>query len=228
MHLKTFFLSLFALAVPALSVNASVATMNLEYIFSGLPTQPQGTLPWLSVKLEDGGGLAANTVRLTFDATNLYGTEFASHWYMNLKPALNAGDLSLSLVANPTGLTLSNIEKGVNAFKADGDGYYDLHFDFPPPPGNFASKFTTGEKFVVDVSLTNGLSVSDFFYQSVNSTSNGTYYSAAHIQGIDGSDNTSVWVGATAVIPEPSTYALLLSGAVLAGVAVRRRAQRQL
>ncbi len=203
-------LSFVAIAAPA----AAQQIIPLNYVFSG--ATPAASAPWLTLKLEDRN---PTTVRLTMDAAGLSGQEFVSAWYVNFNPVLNATGLNFSIISNPTQLSNGNIDTGTNAFKADGDGKYDILFDFPPPPGAFAAKFTAGEKVVVDVSRASGLSTSDFLYQSVESSGNGVYFTAAHIQGIG---NDSAWVGASA-IPEPSTYALMAGGVVLGYVFVRRR-----
>ncbi|HET7536902.1 MAG TPA: hypothetical protein VFJ90_10640 [Candidatus Didemnitutus sp.] len=207
-------LSAIALATSAAGI---VESVPLNFVFSGV--NPTNSTP-LILKLEDG--LTLNTVRLTMDATNLGSTEFVSEWYLNLNPAFTPGSLSFSLVSNPTALVLGDIGTGANAFKADGDGFYDVLFAFPPPPGQFSAKFTAGEKVVVDITRASGLSVADFLYSSVNGGGAGTYLSAAHIQGI-GSD--SAWIGATAAVgplPEPSAYASII-GCVMLGVALRRK-----
>jgi hypothetical protein len=159
-------------------------------------------------------------VRVTFDAANLVDDEFISGWYLNLNPAFIPVELSFAIInPNPTDLTLTNIATGLNAFQADGNGRYDVFFDFPPPPGSFAAKFTSGEKVIVDVTRAAGLTVSDFLYESATGGGNGVHYAAAHVQGIG---NDSGWVGATA-IPEPSAYAAALSGLALVGALVFRK-----
>jgi hypothetical protein len=207
-------LSLAALASPT---SAAQTTIPLNYVFSG--TAPAAASPWLSLILQD---INPTTVRLTMDATGLSNQEFVSAWYVNFNPSLSATGLNFSIIQNPTQLTVVDIGKGTNAFKADGDGFFDILFDFPPPPGSFAAKFTDGEKVIVDVSRAGGLSIADFLYQSVNGpANNNAYFTAAHVQGIG---NDSGWVGArTAVIPEPSTYALCAGGLVLGYILVRRR-----
>jgi len=50
--------------------------------------------------------------------------------------------------------------------------------------------------------------------------SKGDFYAAAHIQGIAPDD--SGWIGATSVIPEPSTYAAILAALALGIVGIRR------
>jgi len=123
-------LAVFALAAP---LQASVAIFQLNTEFSGA-TDPQGTAPWLTATFDDSFG-GPNTVRLTISAANLVSSEFASELSFNLNPAFDPTDLTFSIVSNPTALALGDIETGINAFTADGDGDYDLLFDFPPPPG---------------------------------------------------------------------------------------------
>lgn len=210
-----------ALIVSLPAVQAATGLLELDYLFSG--TAPVGATPALTVTFEDG--LAPSTVRITLTALNLSADEFISAWYLNVSPSIDPTQLTFSLVSNPTQLTLGDIGKGTNAFKADGDGFYDLILDFPPPPGTFAAKFTAGEQVVVDVTRTGGLSVGDFFYQSAPGGGNGTYFSAAHVQGIGGGE--SGWLGATAAemipIPESSASALILGTVAVAIAGLRRR-----
>jgi hypothetical protein len=199
--------------------DAAMTTLDLNFVFSG--TAPGESQPWLTLNFQD---VAPNTVQLTFNAVNLPATgEFVSGWYVNFNPALDSdlSKLSFSIVSNPTGLANSNISVGADAFGADGDGLYDLLFNFPTS----GTTFTSGEKVVVDVSGLNGFSVneSDFLYQSTKRGGNGVYYSAAHVQAESG--GASGWVGATAVsvIPEPTSYAAIAGVLVLGLVAWRRR-----
>lgn len=216
------FAALFAcltLALPGRAVVESLA-LTLDFVFSG--DTPGGTPPlWL--RLQDGPG--PNTVRVTLDAGGLVGSEFAAKWYLNLNPAYDPASLGFSLVSNPTALGLGDIQTAANAFKADGDGHYDILVDFPPPPGSFPAKLTAGEAVVLDITRAGGLTLSDFLFESVMSSGNGVYLTAAHVQGIAGGG--SAWVGAPALvqIPEPSTYALWFTVAVVAVGLFRRRAR---
>jgi hypothetical protein len=199
------------------SAIAATQLLPLNFVFSG--STPGAASPWLSATFEDGP--LPDSVRLTLDATNLTGTEFAASWYFNLNPSLDPASLTFSFVSNPTALGLNNIHTGVNAFKADGDGHYDILLDFPPPPGSFAQKFTAGETVILDIQRVGGLTVADFLFESVQSSGNGTYVSAAHVQGLSGGG--SAWIGTppTAAIPEPPLVAAVLGAGLVLSLARR-------
>ena len=159
--MKTCFLIAVGLSILGASGPLARATTNILNLYFTLAGKaPGGGLPWLTRTLQDG--FQPNSVRLTFDAINLVGNEFVSAWYFNLNPDLNPTTLSFSLVSNPTALTVSSIGAGSNTFKAGSGGYYDLLVDFPTPPGAFSAKFTAGEKVIIDVTRSGGLSVGDF------------------------------------------------------------------
>ena len=171
--------SLFSLAGVALETaetkaRATVDFLNLDYVFTG--SSPARPSPALSVRVEDGP--AANTVRIILDATSLTGPEILSGWYLNLSPRINPSSLTFRLVSNPAQPAL-----GLSALEANGDGFYDLHLDFPPPPGAFSAKFAAGEKIVVEVCRAEGLNVSDFLLQDFSSEpdSNRTHGYAAPV-----------------------------------------------
>jgi hypothetical protein len=203
-----------------------IESMPLNFTFTG--TAAANPVP-LTLTLQDG--LAPNTVRLTLDATNLSGNEFVSGWYINLNPAFDPSQLTFSFVSNPLPpgvFTLSGIQTGTNAFKADGDGFYDILFSLPPPPGGFANEFHSGETMVVDVTRAAGLSVADFNFQSVMGGGTGTYFTAAHIQGVGADGGLSNFTGASATptqtsIPEPSVVSLCLGLAAFGLYASRRK-----
>jgi hypothetical protein len=214
------------LGLMAGQAKATTITLDLDLEFSG-GTPPNGATPWITATIDDSLG-GPNGVRLTMSAINLVGNEFIDDWYFNLDPALDPTLLSFSYVG---GQAANNINIGVNAFQADGDGKFDIQFDFPPP-GQFTAKFTAGEQSIYDLMYIAPITASSFDFNSVEGGGNGTYTSAAHIQGIDPDASLSGWIGngngdngggGIQSVPEPGTLMLLAGGLMGLGYYGRKR-----
>ena len=133
--------------------------------------------------------------------------------------ALDPKQLTFTVVDN-TDSVPNSILVGIDAFQADGDGKFDILFDFPPPPGTFNEKFTAGEKVIYDITYTAPITVAAFDFYSAPAGGKGPFKSAAHVLGIGNDGNDSGWIGTgvgTTVIPEPGT--MLLFGSGLLGLA---------
>jgi hypothetical protein len=199
---------------------AATLTFGLDVEFSG-GTAPAGVVPWITAVFDDSFG-GPNTVRLTLSAPNLSGGasgENVALWHFNFDPGLDPTQLVFSAVSN--GASVPNaINTGVNAFMADGDGMFDIQFDFPPPPGTGSARFTQGEVIVYDLTYISPIDVSSFNEFSDMGGGQGSFLSAAHIQRTPSGGGGSGWIG---VVPEPGTAALMGLGLAGLGFASRRR-----
>ena len=203
----------------ASGASAASITFGLDFEFSGATAPVSSTTPWVTIILNDSFG-DANTVRLTVEATNLTGGttgESINSFLLNFDPLLDASLLSFSAVDN-TASVPSAINVETNAFQADGDGFFDIEFDMPPPPGNSGSRFTGGETIIYDLTYISAISASSFDFMSVMGGGAGTFSAAAQIQRINVND--SGWIG-PAPIPEPSVAVLLGLGVM--GLSGRRQ-----
>ena len=130
--IKTIVVAIFAVALFPIMTQATMLTFDHNIEFSGA-TAPAGTSPWITATFDDSFG-GANTVRLTMSATNLVGTEFIDDWLFNFDTSLNLASLNFAYIS---GQAANNVNTGVDAFQADGDGKFDIEFDFPPPTRSF-------------------------------------------------------------------------------------------
>jgi len=201
----------------AYTASGSGVIYDFDNVFSG--SAPNGTAPWFQTQIDD---VTPGTVRLTITALNLSPTEKVSELYLNLNPNFLATSLNFTFVDGSTGVTAPQPSLGVDAFKADGDGKYDILFQFAEPP---AHAFMAGDHLTYLISGITGLTAQDFVYLSLPAGGHGPFYSAIHMQGISATsvNDTSTlsgWVSPTAAtiipVPEPTTgvLAILLAGLV--------------
>jgi hypothetical protein len=211
--------------LPLLSPGHAVASivtyaMNLE--FSG-GTAPSASAPWVVVTIDDFN--LSGMVDLKVTAPGLTGSENLSGLYLNLDPALDPTDLLFSAPTQNRAYTTPTIGTGTNAFKADGDGRYDILLSFSTggPPDTFVG----GDSLEYTISGIPTLDALSFFQFSDPSGGSGPFTSAAHVQNTGGG-GFSGWItdgtSGSIDIPEPTSAVLLLIGAVgLLGFRFRRR-----
>lgn len=105
------------------------------------------------------------------------------------------------------------INLGVNAFKADGDGKFDIQLVFATSGGAApsADRFEGGESVSYAVTGIPALTAQSFNALSAPGGGQGAYVMAAHVQGIGADGSLSGWV-APAPLPEPSMMSLIVLG----------------
>jgi hypothetical protein len=203
-------------AVAAAPLQAASVTFDYTESFGAVP--PGGSAPWATATFDDGG--TAGSVTLTMDVLATVGDVTAMYFNLADDSPGALGDLDFVYVAS-SGPEANSVSVGTNNFRADGDGFYDILFDFPPPPGNV--RFGPGEQVVytiTDTAMT--LTAADFnvFGEPGPGAGNpGPFLSVARFQSTPGGG--SDWVGA---VPIPAAVWLFGSGLLgLVGIARRRR-----
>jgi len=118
--------------------SATIVTYGMNLEFSG-GIAPSASAPWVVVTLNDYN--LTGMVDLKVTAPGLTGNESLLGLYLNLDPALDADDLIFSAPTQNRAFTTPTIGTGLNAFKADGDGSYDILLSFAPggPPNTFVT-----------------------------------------------------------------------------------------
>jgi PEP-CTERM motif len=220
-----FFLPAVASAVP------QTLTIGSDIEFSGGQAPASATHPWILLSIADS---SPNSVVLTLTAPNLTGSENMSEFYFNIDPALSMDldHLIFSNLVKGGSFDTPTIDQGENAFKADGDGKYDIHFSFATG-GNVSKTFTTGDSLQYTITGA-GISASSFDFMSAPDGGHGPFITAAHIQNTTGVGNGgSGWVAdttggtiVTQIVPEPSSVALFALGSVGMAVWGRRRIRK--
>ena len=208
-----------AAAFGLFSLQATAATVTFDYTESFGAVSPDGPAPWATAVFDDGG--SSGSVTLTMSVGSV-GLADVTAMYFNLDPVMDATLLDFARVSGdgPTAANTS-IVTGVDAFQADGDGRYDILFDFPPPPGQQAARFNAGEELVYTIMGTD-LTASSFNFFAAPGGGFGPYLSVARFQDTGPLQEGSDWVGA---VPVPATVWLFGSG-LLALVGVARSKNR--
>jgi hypothetical protein len=217
-----------ALAICALFVGESKANVLYSYdsVFSG--TAPGGSSPWVQTLLSD---VSPGTVQLTINTAGLSAPEKLTELYLNLNPDFLATSLSFDVLPGGTpGVIAPSPVLGLNAFKADGDGKYDIRLSFAQNHGAFLA----GSTLVYQITGIPTLTAADFVFLSMPAGGHGPFDAAIHVQGISAADVTdatcdSGWVSPSVFspfpVPEPASGFLVAVGLGLFAW-LRRQARR--
>jgi hypothetical protein len=198
-------------------LNASGILFQFNTPFPTDPS-PAGSGPWVDAFFQN---VSPGTVLLTITNVGFASGEFVGGngnganggFFFNLNTNDNPVNLAFTLVS-ANGSFGQTISTGQNAFKADGDGYYDIQFDFS------THAFSVNSSMTYRITGITNLTAADFAYLSAvgGGGESGPFYAAAHIQGLSGGNSTWLEPGGGPVItrvPEPAPIALLAVSAIL-------------
>jgi hypothetical protein len=175
---------------------------QFDAVFGASTVTPAGAAPWLSATFADARG----GVLMTLSNLNLAASEKTSAFDFNLNPSRNPTSLTFTFQSSVGSFTAPTISTGVDANKADGDGYYDIQLQFDVGGGS-SSSFDNRESVTYLIGGIAGLTEEDFEYLSTPSGGGNPFYAAAHIQGTGGG-GSSAWTQPSLgplIIPEPAS-----------------------
>lgn len=204
---------------------AEPLTIDMGFEFSGAQSPASPTQPWLTATFTQSG----SNVLLTLSAPNLVDQEFVTGWYFNFNPNLNLNKLSITQQGSATDPT-GTASVGANAFKADGDGYFDILLAFPDGPPS--ARFGAGDTAQFLLKYNNSTLTPDAFnFLSVNGPVGKTgFLAAAKVQGIGPDAQGSGWIAPgpntpPEVVPIPAAAwgGLVLLGGMAGARKLRRR-----
>ncbi len=202
---------------------AGESVLDFSHLFGGVaPASTEHT--WVEALFKD---ISPGVVGLTISNLNLSGSEDVDSVYLNLSPALNPNSLSFSFQNAAGKLKNPDITQGTDAFKAGGDGKYDILFSFATSMGD-NQRFNAGESITYFISGIPGLKATDFEYLSAPDGGAGPFYAAAHVQRI-GTASLSGWIASDTIapvtVPEPRSFCLVaLLIALALGINLAKRA----
>jgi hypothetical protein len=196
-----------ALASSYVPAHAAVVTYSYDMEFSGARA-PGGDAPWLIATFDDHN--SQGSVLLTLSSAGLISGENVKELYFNLDPLLVPAQLSFNYLANSSTAPVANkISLSSNAYKADGDGKYDIKMEFPNGSG-----FDAGEILAYEITGISTLTAASFSFLSAPAGGHGPYYAAAHVQNTTGAGSgSSGWIAPT--VPLPAAGWLLGSGLMM-------------
>jgi hypothetical protein len=199
---------------------AQAATLTFEYDFSFGSEPADGPTPWMTAVFDDGGSPGSVTLIVTVAAT--ISAADVTQIYFNLDPILNPDNVTITRVSGTGPLSSETvISKAVDSFKADGDGFFDILFDFDT--GGQAARFNAGETLEYEFTdLAGTLIADDFNFLSAPSGGQGSFLTAAHVQDTGPDEEGSDWI-APSIVPVPAAFWLFGSALGLLGWMKRRQ-----
>ncbi len=207
------------------SASTEAGTLSLNYTESFGAVPPDGPTPYANSFFDDAGVGVGVTLTMTVAATVVDAD--VTSVYFNLDPSLDPTLLSFLRVSGSGPIASdTTITTGVDFEMADGDGFYDIFFDLPAPPGNQDTRFNAGEDLVYDITYTGvgSLTASSFNFLATPAGGAGPFLSVVRFQDTGPKQKDSDWIGA--VVPEPSTAALMILGVIALLPIARRRIKR--
>jgi hypothetical protein len=201
------------LSVTAAGASASPVEFDYNIEFSG-GQAPGGTTPWITSTFTDiNSGPEAGAVELTISTLHLVQNENVSEADFNILPSLDTQLANLVFTPVSGTLAATAINTGPDAFKADGDGKYDIQLMYTTGSGFGGQQFSS--YYITDPQVTAGtITAQSFDTLSTPMGGHGPFRAAAHVQNTTGAGSGgSGWI-APAPVPIPTAGWLLLSGLV--------------